>query len=158
MRVTTDWIDVCIHNMSSRGLMAGTDTPPKVGSYVEIRRGTQVIVGRVMWSRGRFFGIRSQDRLSVKAFVAEPRLAGRPPPADAADPHSADRRAERRLADEARLARRVERSRTFASMFQYGVMAAVVLAAAGIGASTVYDVLSKPADTITRSMADATGR
>ena len=42
MRVESQWCDVVIHNVSSRGLMAGCDTPPAVGSYVEIRRGTIV--------------------------------------------------------------------------------------------------------------------
>ncbi|MGJ3626294.1 hypothetical protein AB5I41_03960 [Sphingomonas sp. MMS24-JH45] len=48
--------------------------------------------------------------------------------------------------------RRVERSRAFASAFQYGIAAAVVLAIAGFGAATVYDALSAPAQAITQSM------
>ncbi|MEH3123169.1 MAG: PilZ domain-containing protein [Sphingomonas phyllosphaerae] len=143
MRLEAQWLDVVIHNVSSRGLMAGCDQPPAVGSYVEIRRGSLVIVGRVQWSKGRFFGMRSQDRLSVKALIDEPRLAGRPA-RDAAKPE-ADRRAERRLAHEAQMARKVERSRSFASMFQFLVIVAVGVTLAGIAAHTVYTMLSAPA-------------
>ena len=154
MRVGTQWVDIVIHNVSSRGLMGGCDQPPPPGTYVEIRRGTLVIVGRAVWTKGRFFGLRSQDRLSVKALVEEPRLAGRPQ--RVAQDNSDERRSDNRLQAEARLARQVERSRAFAAAFQYGVAAAVVLTVAGLGASTVYDVLSKPAATIAHSMAQAT--
>lgn len=143
MRLESSWHDIVIHNVSSRGLMAGGDTPPAVGSYVEIRRGTIVIVGRVQWNKGRFFGMRAQDRLSVKALIDEPRLAGRPVRGEA-KPES-DRRAERRLAHEAQMARRVERSRSFASLFQFLVLVLVGVTLAGIAAHTVYDMLSAPA-------------
>ncbi len=143
MRLETRWLDVVIHNVSSRGLMAGCDEPPAVGSYVEIRRGTLVIVGRVQWNKGRFFGLRSQDRLSVKALIDEPRLASRPVRADTNVEN--DRRAERRLAQEAQLARKVERSRSFASLFQFLVLVAVGVTMAGIAAHTVFTMLSAPA-------------
>lgn len=148
MRLESRWLDVVIHNVSSRGLMAGCDEPPPVGSYVEIRRGTIVIVGRVQWNKSRFFGLRSQDRLSVKALVDEPRLASRPARGDDKESAVADRRAERRLAHEAQMARQVERSRTFASAFQFVVLVLVGLTMAGIAAHTVYGMLSAPAQQI----------
>lgn len=142
MRLESQWHDLVIHNVSSRGLMAGCDSPPAVGSYVEIRRGTIVIVGRVQWTKGRFFGMRAQDRLSVKALIDEPRLASRPKRSNDDDSVASDRRAERRLAHEAQMARRVERSRTFASMFQFVVLVCVGLTMAGIAAQSVYQMLS----------------
>ncbi|MDR6788091.1 hypothetical protein J2Y58_001449 [Sphingomonas sp. BE138] len=148
MRVESQWCDVVIHNVSSRGLMAGCDTPPAVGSYVEIRRGTIVIVGRVQWNKGRFFGMRSQDRLSVKALIDEPRLASRPARSNDSGNAEQDRRAERRLAHEAQMARQVERSRSFASMFQFLVLVLVGLTLAGIAAHSVYGMLSAPAQQI----------
>lgn len=153
MRTGSQWTDVVIHNLSSRGLMGGCDQPPVPGTYVEIRRGTIVIIGRAVWTRGRFFGLRSQDRLSVKALIDEPRLASRPVRAN--DGGGSERRSDRRLQAEAQLARRVERSRAFASAFQFGIAAAVILTIAGIGASTVYDALSAPAQVIEQSMAQA---
>lgn len=155
MRVGSQWMDVVIHNVSSRGMMIGCDQPPAPGSYVEVRRGTIVIVGRAMWSKDRFFGIRSQDKLSVKALVDEPRLASRPKPANDAAADAADRRRDRRLDHESRMARQVERSRAMASMFQYGLAAAVVLIVAGLGASFVYEALSRPTVAIRASMEKA---
>ncbi len=154
MRTGSVWSDVVIHNVSSRGLMGGCDQPPPPGTYVEIRRGTIVIIGRAVWTKGRFFGLRAQDRLSVKALVDEPRLASRPQRAN--DDSGSERRSDGRLEAEAHLARRVERSRALASAFQYGIAAAVILTVAGIGASTVYDALSSPAKAIEQSMAQAT--
>ncbi|NJR78997.1 PilZ domain-containing protein [Sphingomonas corticis] len=154
MRVGGAWSDVVIHNVSSRGLMAGCDDPPALGSYVEIRRGGVVIIGRVQWMKHRFFGIRTQDRISVQALIREPRQATRPRPAnDAAPP---ERRSDSRLEHEASMARRVERSRAFASAFQYLTAAVVVLTMAGIGGSLVYDALSRPAAAIEQSMRQAT--
>ena len=143
MRLAANWVDVVIHNVSSRGLMAGCDDPPAVGSYIEIRRGTIAIVGRVQWSKGRFFGIRSQDRLSVKALIDEPRLAHRPPRREGNE--LAERRVDRGLAHEAQMARRVERSRSFASAFQFVMILLAGAAMAGVAAHSIYGILSKPA-------------
>ncbi|TCP34057.1 PilZ domain-containing protein [Sphingomonas sp. BK235] len=150
MRLGAKWVDVVIHNVSSRGLMGGCDEPPTTGSYVEIRRGTIVIVGRVQWAKGRFFGVKSQDRLSVKALVDEPRLASRPPQKT---DDAGERRAERRLTQEAQLARKVERSRAFASAFQFLMIAAAGITLAVIAAQGVYGVLSRPADAINAALA-----
>ncbi|WP_235528305.1 PilZ domain-containing protein [Sphingomonas sp. Leaf231] len=149
MRLESQWLDVVIHNVSSRGLMAGCDAPPAIGSYVEIRRGSIVIVGRVQWNKARFFGIRTQDRLSVRALIDEPRLAGRPPRSNDNDSNpAAERRADRRLAHEASMARQVERSRGFASAFQFVILVLVGLTLAGIAAHSVYGMLSAPTQRI----------
>lgn len=153
MRLGAKWVDVVIHNVSSRGLMAGCDTPPAPGSYVEIRRGTIVIVGRVMWQKDRFFGLRSQDRLSVQGLVNEPRLAQRPQ--QAKDSDQGERRADRRLAHEARLARSVERSRAFSSAFQFVIIALVGVSIAAAAAHSVYGMLQRPADAIGQALEGA---
>jgi hypothetical protein len=59
MRHGNAWSDVCLVNLSSRGAGLQCATPPGPGSYVEIKRGSNVvIVGRVAWSHGHRFGIR----------------------------------------------------------------------------------------------------
>lgn len=146
MRIDSCWLDVVIHNVSSRGLMVGCEDAPPIGSYVEIRRGGLVIVGRVQWRKGRFFGIRSQDRLSVKTLIDEPRLAGRPAKPPAGRDDAGERRADHRLAHEARMARQMERSRQFSSTFQFMVIVLVGLTMAEIAAHTVYGMLSIPAE------------
>lgn len=151
MRVGSAWADVVIHNVSSRGLMGGSDSPPAPGSYIEIRRGTIVIVGRVMWGKGRFFGVRTQDRISVKSLIDEPRLASRPQAKK--DDAKGDRRAENRLAHEARMARSVERSRAFASMFQYLAIVATIIAAVGLGGSILYGALNDQVAVVSEALA-----
>ena len=61
MRVDASWQDVCILNVSLHGLGIQAVQPPGRGSYVEIRRGTHVIVARIAWSKGHRAGLRSQD-------------------------------------------------------------------------------------------------
>jgi hypothetical protein len=79
MRVGAAWQDACILDMSSRGLMIQASDPPPGGSYLELRRGRHVIVARVVWSRDRRAGLRSQDPLPTEAIIAEPdQSAGRP--------------------------------------------------------------------------------
>lgn len=48
MRDGSAWSDVCLVNLSSRGAGLQCAAPPSTGTYVEIKRGSNVlIVGRV---------------------------------------------------------------------------------------------------------------
>ena len=69
LRMGARWSDACILNVSARGLLIHAPEPPQRGSYVELRRGQEVIVGRVMWSNGSRAGLRAQDRVPVEAIV-----------------------------------------------------------------------------------------
>jgi hypothetical protein len=147
MRSGTSWTDICIKNMSGRGLMAETEVPPRRGSYVEIRRGQQIIVGRIIWAEGNQFGIRSQDRIDVDAILNEPRLANKPASATAAAA-TAERRRDpnrRRLED---IAARAEQSRRRSAAFQFLIVVGLGVLAATILATEVYKVLSVPLSTI----------
>jgi len=79
MRVGAAWRDACILDLSSRGLMIQASDPPPGGSYLELRRGRHVIVARVMWTRDRRAGLRSQDPLPTEAIIAEPDHSAGPP-------------------------------------------------------------------------------
>src|SRR3546814_3873683 len=46
MRVGQSWIEVVIHNLSSGGALVASDEAPERGTYIEIRRGRQTIIGR----------------------------------------------------------------------------------------------------------------
>ena len=72
MRVSATWSDVCILNISSRGMQLQTAKAPARGAYVEIRRGMHVIVGCVAWAKNHRFGVKSQDVMFIDAIVAEP--------------------------------------------------------------------------------------
>lgn len=143
------WTDACIHNASSRGLLVAADDAPTSGSYVDIRRGSLVIIGRVVWRKGRFFGVRTQDRVVVQALVDEPRRGAATAPTS-----TVDRRTSARLTSEGRMARRVERSRRIASMAQFGFLAASAAAAAAVMAGEVGATLSRPLAAVTASLND----
>ncbi len=65
MKDDAAWRDISIRNVSSHGVMIQLPNPPKRGSYVEIRRNTLVIVGRVMWTNGAACGLRTHEALSL---------------------------------------------------------------------------------------------
>lgn len=69
MRVAATWNDVCILNISTRGLLVQAAEPPARGTYLDLHRGQQAIVGRVVWVEGQRFGVRTQDALSVEAII-----------------------------------------------------------------------------------------
>lgn len=75
MRVDGGWTDVCIRNISSRGMLLQAGSPPRRGTYLEIYRGRHVAVARVAWTKDRSFGIHTQDRLDVQAIINEPDLS-----------------------------------------------------------------------------------
>ena len=65
VRLASDdgWGDAEVRNVSSGGLMAVSSLPPRRGSYVELRRESYSIVGRVVWSSGTSFGVRRSRAL-----------------------------------------------------------------------------------------------
>lgn len=77
MRSGGGWVTVCIRNISEHGLMGQTGTPPAPGTYVEIHRGAYTIIGRTVWSRGRKFGVRTQNALDVEGIISHPIPADR---------------------------------------------------------------------------------
>lgn len=76
MRIGAAWQDVCILNVSSRGLLCQAGSPPARGTYVEICRGRHLIVARVVWNEGRRSGLRTQDCLPIDDVVSEPDGSG----------------------------------------------------------------------------------
>jgi Flp pilus assembly pilin Flp len=105
LRLGAQWSDARILNVSSRGLLIHARGPAERGSYVELRRGDQLIIGRVMWRSGSLAGLRAQDRVPVEAIVSSgakrftvvPGL-GRPVP---------ERRSSRRQHDRSRMRARL---------------------------------------------------
>ncbi len=146
MRVNSAWADACIHNVSARGMLVTSDAAPEPGDYIEIRRGRNVIIGRAVWRKNQFFGVRTQDRIDLGALQTAPAQAGGSPAP------GIERRSEDRFRQDAVVARTMERNRALSRLFQFGFLALAVGVAAVMVASTVYDVLSTPADRITDAM------
>lgn len=134
-RLRTDgtWGDATVLNMSSRGLMIRTQQAIRPGTYLEIRRGTDLaIVGRVVWCSGPYAGIRSQDAIDVEAAACSTARA-------TSAVGGSDRRSSARRPASA--AEKAERSRMLGSLIQYVAMAAAVAVGGVIAASVAGDVL-----------------
>jgi hypothetical protein len=142
LRSQDGWSSITVCNVSPRGLMAKSSSPaPPKGAFVELCRGTVVIVGHVRWSQGTRFGIRSQDRIDIAALTDEPGGG------------SAERRArERREAVRTRpLPKAVpteERSRNVARMFDWGMLAFIGIVGAGFVGQQVYSALAAPLEQV----------
>lgn len=83
MRAGAGQVDVCIRDVSSRGMLIQAGVPPPRGTYVEIIRPGYSVTGRVVWSKHHKFGIQSRETIRIGA-VLERRNASRPgsPPLD----------------------------------------------------------------------------
>lgn len=152
MQADRVWVDVCIHNISSRGLLVQTEQPPQPGTYIDIRRGTQIIIGRAVWRRDKFFGVRTQERLNIDSIINEPRLTSRPTVASA-DADGPERRTPARAITQADIAARAESSRRFAAAFQFCLILAGCAAAATFCAYEVKQILSAPMNAAGAAMA-----
>lgn len=73
MRDHSGWHDVRILNISSQGLMVQSPAAPSRGAFLELRRGSHVILARVVWSNGRQFGAHTQSRLTPQTIISETR-------------------------------------------------------------------------------------
>jgi len=62
--------DVCVLDISTRGVLATTASPPARGEFVELQLGGHTLVGQVKWAGDRRFGLVLRDRVSVAALVA----------------------------------------------------------------------------------------
>ena len=70
VRTGEQWGDACILNISSRGMLIQCARPLVEGSFVEVLRGDQLIVARVIWSEAGRTGLRSEERLAVEDILS----------------------------------------------------------------------------------------
>ena len=151
LNLGTIWVDGIIRNVSTRGIMVSTEHPVKRGAYIEIRRGTLIIIGRVMWSRDGCLGIRTQDPISAQTLIDEPVRSSRPVSAATVD----ERRVATRAQGERNAAQRSERSRRFASAFQFVCVVAAGSTLAILIAIYVYELLAVSASTVSDALSAA---
>ena len=117
-------------------MLVSSTEPPALGTYVDIRRGTLVIIGRVVWSGGSRFGVRTQDPVDLVALLNEPVLASRPA--------TAERRSPTRQATTRSSAEQVERSRQQSSLFQFLCLTIIGVGIALFSATYCYRALVEP--------------
>ncbi|MEA3390401.1 PilZ domain-containing protein [Sphingobium sp. CCH11-B1] len=121
MRLEDQWLDVKIMNLSLHGMMLRMARAPSRGSYIEVRRASSVIVGRVVWSKDGQCGVRAQDEIDMATLANAP-VQVAAPVWKAGD---ADRRADRRrYVDQSE-----ERSRLVARRLQFAALTLFVLLA-----------------------------
>ena len=136
MRVAASWQDVCILNVSLHGLGIQAAQPLARGSYVEIRRGSHVIVARIAWSKGHRAGLRSRDPIFIKPLLREE--AAPSPSTTSLQPTVERRRSPRSTAQAYERSRQLGRATEFAC---FGLIACAL----GFGAfGTVEAALAKP--------------
>lgn len=133
------WCDANIINVSLRGLSLYTTNPPPAGAYVEVRRGTDVIVGRVVWANAGRFGVRTQDPLAIDSLVGNvaPKCSSR----SNWDERPSKRRAEPRAE---RLEWRHAQSREKGRALQFVSVAVLGLILAACAYQAVSEALSRP--------------
>lgn len=147
LNVDGKWSSGCIHDVSDHGLLISSVNPPRAGTYVDIRRGTLIIIGRVVWTGGARFGVRTQDSVSAAALLNEPVLQHRPA------------HAERRGPDRAESARqnvmRAARSARVSSHLQFACLALAGAGLAGFVGVSCYQALVIPLHAISVALGNA---
>jgi hypothetical protein len=76
MRAGAGQVDVCIRDVSSRGMLIQAGVPPPRGTYVEIVRPGYSVTGRVVWAKHHKFGIEARERIKVRALLERGATAG----------------------------------------------------------------------------------
>lgn len=145
LRIGSGWRDACILDLSSRGLMIQASEPLPGGSYIEVRRGRHVIVARVMWSRDRRCGLRTQDVLATDAIIAEPEQCQGPAPAPQAE-RRVNRAPAHRAFDH-------ERSRWRSRAFEFALVVIVGGACGAFAYDAVSAALSRPLGAVELALA-----
>lgn len=128
--------DICIRDISSRGMLIHDSNPPRRGTYVEISNANQcLVVGRVVWSKDDRFGIVTSDPLNVQAIIRQAASKDDMVNDQAFAAHQHKRHAER-------ICGSGERSRQLGGMLQFGTFVALFVAAALFIANTLYGFLA----------------
>ena len=127
-------VDVCIRDVSARGVCVVTNNPPPRGTVVELTGTAVPIVGRVVWANDLRFGIALGARIDVgRLMTQEPGLRAPhetvPLPRYAREPIP--------------VARVAERNRHLGNVFQFCMIAIAGAAAAGMIGQMVYGTLAQ---------------
>jgi hypothetical protein len=69
MRSQSGWSDACILNISSRGLLIYSNGLAQPGTFVEVRRGGQLVIARVVWRQNQRMGLCSPDPVHVEDII-----------------------------------------------------------------------------------------
>lgn len=145
MYADAKWVDVTIRNVSLRGMLLESPALLERGTYLEVRRGSAVIVARAVWANGQKVGVRTQD------IVLADRLIKGSPERDATSTHQQGSvTLERR--SKPRPAQMQEHSRYLSRTFEFAAVGAFVGLVCVSGAGLVYGALAHPAEVLSSVM------
>jgi hypothetical protein len=128
MRAGASWSDASILNISSRGVMLRTVNPLVPGTTIELRKGDQRIVGRIVWRDGLRAGLCSEEILPVADFTF----------------HSAERAAQIPATTLRSGGRRADQSRIKARLMEFGSIVLIAVCLGGTMANLVWQYLDAP--------------
>lgn len=143
MRSVSGWSDACILNVSRRGLLIYSAGSADPGSFVEIRRGGQLVVARVVWRRNQRIGLHSPDPVRVEDIISTETAASVVQASASQFPK------ERR-----RIRRDCERSRNHARAMEFIAVVLAGTALAGAAVAAVRDTLDAPLAAVKRALGD----
>jgi hypothetical protein len=133
MRSASGWSDACILNVSKSGLLVYSPGGADPGSFVEIRRGGQLVVARVVWRNNQRIGLQSPDPVKVEDIISTEAAAV------AVQSTTLQFAIERR-----RIPRNPDRSRQQARAMEFVAMVLAGVALAGAAVAAVEDALATP--------------
>lgn len=143
LRGDDGWADVAIRNVSSHGMMLLIKDPPERGTYIEVRRGSAAIVGRVMWTAPGRCGLRTKEKISVAA------LAMANAQKEVAAGFEVERRAQARTHNPALAALEAA---NYVRTVQFAAGLALLLGTAAFAAHKAHDVLARPSAAIAAAL------
>jgi len=141
VRCSSGWSDACILNVSSRGLMIYSKAGAQPGSFIELRRGGQFVVARVVWKKNQRIGLHSPDELPIGRLICSDGATA------AAQIIAIGFEVER-----SRQPRITDRSRGRARLFEF---MALIIAGAALGSVSAFYVeqtLSKPVSAVSHAL------
>lgn len=150
MRTGASWGDINILNISSRGMMIQARQVPPRGAYLEVRRGQQAIVARVVWSGGQRFGVRTQDQLCLESLLREP---DRSTPEARSSGEAAAPLERRQDRHRQKVERDLERSRTFSRAVEFACLGIMGMSAAYAGFELVRESFGAPLAQVSAALA-----
>lgn len=145
MYADAKWIDVTIRNVSSRGMLLESPALLKRGTYLEVRRGSAVIVARAVWADGQKVGVRTQDIVLANRLVKDPQEREA-----ISAPQQGSVTLERR--SKPRPAQEHEHSRHLSRTFEFAAVCAFVGLMCVSGSSLIYGSLAPAAEVLSSVM------
>lgn len=144
MRANGRPTDICVRNISSRGMLLQAANPPPRGTYIEVHLPRHTVVARVVWTKERRFGVQTREAMDVDAIIG---TKGGWIPSRLADatPRPARNRDSSTAVD---ISRRLERSRRISAAMEFGVVLIFSLTAAVIAGTILYEQLQSTFDNV----------